>query len=105
MNRFFIKFAALVSSGIFAYSYLREWVGAKWLDEDIFLLPNNENAPYFHNSESLYLRVIFIFGLLFTAIFIASAYFTIKKKEKMIMLCFVLSMFSIFVVMLNGAIK
>lgn len=84
---------------------MREWLGAKWLGEEIVLLPNKDETPYFHNSEELYLNVILIFGLLFTVIFAASVYFTVKKKEKMVMLCFVVSMLSIFVVMVNGAIK
>lgn len=105
MNSFFIKFAALASSGIFSYSYLREWVGAKWLGEEIVLLPNKEDAPYFHSSEELYLTVILVFGLLFMLIFLASVYFTVRNKEKMVMLCFVFSMLSIFAVMVNGAIK
>ncbi|MBW3470526.1 hypothetical protein [Arthrospiribacter ruber] len=105
MNRFFIKFAALVSSGIFAYSYLREWFGIVLLNEEIILQTDEAFSPYFHRSEQLYLRVIFIFGLIFLSIFSASAYFTFKKKDKMVMLCFVMSMLAIFAVMANGAIK
>ncbi|EOZ93500.1 hypothetical protein A33Q_3759 [Indibacter alkaliphilus LW1] len=105
MNKFFIIFAALVSSGIFAYSYLKEWIGIKLGRNEIILQTGENLAPYFHSSEELYLRVVLIFGLVFSCIFLATIYYTVKKKEKMVMLCFVLSMLSIFALMINGAIK
>ncbi|MFD2037719.1 hypothetical protein ACFSKL_23190 [Belliella marina] len=105
MNKFFITFAALLASGVFTYSYLREWVGIKWLGETINLQTNNPDAPYFHASEDLYLLNILIFGLLFLSIFSLTVYAIWKKKHRLIFLSFVLSMLSIFAIMVNGAIK
>jgi VIT1/CCC1 family predicted Fe2+/Mn2+ transporter len=105
MNKFFISFAALLSSGIFSYSYWREWLGIKYFQEEIMLQTGNPQAPYFHASEDLYVKVLLIFGILFGVIFLATLYFTIKGKWGIVFLCFTLAMLSILAVMVNGAIK
>ena len=81
MNRFFIAFAAIVSSGIFTYSYWREWIGYKFLNEDLILQPvEKTEVPYFHASEEMYLKVLFVFGMVFGLIFIASILLTYRQK-------------------------
>lgn len=105
MNRFFVSFAALLTSGIFAYAYWREWLGIKYFEEEMNLQPENPQAPYFHSSEELYMRVLLYFGILFGIIFLNTLYFTIKRKSGWVFICFILAMFSILAVMVNGAIK
>jgi hypothetical protein len=105
MNKFFISFAALLSSGIFFYSYWREWLGIKYFEEEMKLQLGNPQAPYFHSSEVLYMRVLLSFGILFGIIFIGTLYFTIKGKWRMVFICFILAMLSILAIMVNGAIK
>jgi hypothetical protein len=105
LNWFFITFAALISSGIFTYSYLRKWIGIKFLKEEIILQIDNPKAPYFHASEDLYLLNILVFGLLFLSIFTLVVYGTLKKKRGLVFLALVLSMLGMFFIMLNGAIK
>jgi hypothetical protein len=106
MNRFFVAFAAIVSSGIFSYSYWREWIGYKFLDEELVLQSVEKiEVPYFHASEEMYLRVLVLFGLVFGTVFIASLILTYKQKWGWVFGCFVLSMLSILAVMINGAIK
>jgi len=106
MNRFFIAFAAIVSSGVFAYAYWREWIGYMWLGEEL-VLQHAENAerPYFHHSEEIYFQVLMLSGLIFSLILMASIYFTYKQKWGWVFGCFVLSMLTILAVMINGAIK
>jgi hypothetical protein len=106
MNRFFVAFAAIASSGIFTYSYWREWIGYKLLGEELVLQPVEQtDVPYFHASEEIYLKVLMSFGLVFSLILIASIYFTYRQKWGLVFGCFVLSMLSILAVMINGAIK
>lgn len=106
MNKFFIALAAIASSGVLAYSYWRELIGYMWLDEKLKLAPiDHPDIPYFHSSEGLYLRVLFIFGLIFSMIFIGAVVYTLKKKWGMVFFFFVLSMMTILAVMVNGAIK
>jgi hypothetical protein len=106
MDRFFLSFASIFSSGIFAVSYLKEWVSIKFFGEEISLKPSEEiNYPYFHHSEELYLRVLLIFGMLFLFLGIASVIYTLQKKWGKVFLCFTLSMLTILAAMVNGAIK
>lgn len=99
-------FASILTPGIFAVSYLKEWVTIKILGEELKLKPSNEiNYPYFHHSEELYLRVVLIFGTAFLLLFIASVFFTAQKKWGKVFLCFTLSMITILAAMVNGAIK
>lgn len=105
MNRLFVSFAALLSSGIFAYAYWREWLGIKYFEEEMNRQLDNPQAPYFHSSEELYMRVLLFFGILFGIIFLNTLYFTIKGKSGWVFLCFILAMLSILAVMVNGAIK
>ena len=105
MNRFFVPFAAILSSGLFAYSYWKEWIGIMWLGETANLFPENEQAPYFHASEDLYLQVLLVFALIFSLICSASVYYSLTKKWKAVFFCFIFSMLAIFAVMVNGAIK
>ncbi len=97
--------AAILSSGVFAYSYLREWVGAVFFHEEIILQTQNQDAPYFHGSKELYLWNTLTFGLIFTAILAMAIYGSIKKKEGLVFLSFVLSMMGILLIMFNGAFK
>jgi heme/copper-type cytochrome/quinol oxidase subunit 2 len=105
MNRIFVNLAAILSSGIFAYSYLREWIGAVFFKEEILLQASNPEAPYYHSSLDLYLWNTLTFGLIFLGIFVTAIYAAIKKKEGLVFLCFVLSMIGIFLIMFNGAFK
>lgn len=106
MNRFFIAFAAIISSGIFAYSYWREWIGYKLLGEKLVLQAvEKADVPYFHASEHIYMRVLLVFGMIFSLIFISSIILTFKQKWAWVFGCFILSMLSILAVMINGAIK
>lgn len=105
MNKFFIAFAAIASSGILAYSYLREWIAIKWLGEVPELIPEHPLSPYFHGSIGLYQRVLVIFGIYFFLVFLGSVYFTWKQKWGFVMLLFVASMLGILGIMINGAIK
>lgn len=95
-----------MTSGIFAFSYLKEWVSFALLEKELILKPSRElEYPYFHESVTLYLGVTLIFGLLFSALLLFSIYFTVRKKWVWIYLCFVLTMLSIMAIMVNGAIK
>lgn len=106
MNRFFVVFAAILTSGIFAFSYLREWVNYALLDKVLDLRPTDTiDFPYFHSSEALYLKVTLIFGLVFLLLFGLSVFFSLKKKWGMVYLCFVMNMLAILAMMVNGAIK
>ncbi len=106
MNRFFISFASIFTSGIFAFSYIKEWISIRILGENLLLKPSKEiDYPYFHQTEELYLRVILIFGMAFFILFVASVIFTIQKKWGMVFLFFTLSMITILIVMVNGAVK
>jgi hypothetical protein len=106
MNRFFVAFAAIASSGIFTYSYFREWIGYKMLGEELVLQPiEKADVPYFHASEEIYLKVILVFGIIFGLIFIGSLLSTYKQKWGWVFGWFVVSMLGILAVMINGAIK
>ncbi|SNS63857.1 hypothetical protein SAMN06295967_114109 [Belliella buryatensis] len=105
MNRIFVNIAAILSSGIFAYSYLREWIGAVFFKEEVTLQATNPEAPYYHGNLELYLWNTLTFGLIFAAIFATAIYGSIKKKEGIVFLSFILSMIGIFLVMFNGAFK
>jgi hypothetical protein len=105
MNRFIISFAAILTSGIFAYSYWKEWLSINWWGESAVIFPEKEEAPYFHASEDLYLKVLLIFALVFSSIFLSSVIYTVKGNWKAVFFCFLLSMLAIFTVMINGAIK
>jgi hypothetical protein len=105
MTRLYFSLAAIFSSGIFAYSYWKEWIEIKWMNNQAVLYPEKQDAPYFHASEELYLRVLLIFAFSFTLICSLSVIFTIKQKWKGVFFCFVLSMLCILAVMINGAIK
>ncbi|ERM84384.1 hypothetical protein P872_15170 [Rhodonellum psychrophilum GCM71 = DSM 17998] len=106
MNKFFISFAGILTSGIFAFSYLKEWVNFALLKKELVLKPSIESEyPYFHESEALYLSVTLISGLLFFTLFLFSVFFTVQKRWVWIYLCFVLTMLSIMAIMINGAIK
>jgi hypothetical protein len=106
MNKFFISFAAIISSGIFAYSYLKEWIGIKVFGEKIVLEEFSEfEIPYYYHSENSYLTVMLLFGLLFAFLFSISVYFTLRQKWKLTYLSFVLTMLGILAIMVNAAIK
>jgi hypothetical protein len=104
MHKFYFSIAALLSSGIFAYSYWKEWIAINYLGEEALLI-EAANAPYFHASETLYSQVLLTFAILFTGIFMTSLLLTIKKKYKGVFFCFIVSMLAILTVMVNGAIK
>jgi hypothetical protein len=105
MDRLYFSLATLLSSGIFAYSYWREWVEIKWFEREALIFPDKQEAPYFHTSEVLYLKVLLIFAIAFTFIFTLSAIFTFKQKWKWVFICFLMCMICILAVMINGAIK
>src|SRR5690554_6831472 len=106
MNRFFLAFASIFTSGIFAFSYLNEWLSVKFWDQPLLLKPSGDIVyPYFHQSPALYLRVMLIFGMLFFLLCLASVAFSFQKNQKNIFLCFVLTMLGILAAMVNGAIK
>src|SRR5665811_1859292 len=103
MNRFFMAFASILTSGIFAFSYLKEWVFFNFLGGELNLNPSQEiNYPYFHNSEELYLRVLLTFGTIFFLLFMASVFFALRKKWGKVFLCFTLSMVTILAIMVNA---
>jgi hypothetical protein len=105
MNKFFIAFAAIASSGILAYANLREWISIKWIGEIPELIPEHPLSPYFHGSVGLYQNVLAICGVYFFLVFLGSLFFTWKRKWGAVMLCFVASMLGILGIMINGAIK
>jgi len=106
MNRFFLGFAAVLTSGVFAFSYLKEWVSIQIGRQTLVLSPNDDIIyPYYHQSPELYLRMILVFGIVFLSLFIASVFFVFKKNEKKVFLSFVLTMLAILALMINGAIK
>lgn len=101
-----MAFASIFTSGIFAFSYLKEWISVQFWDQKLILKPSSEiDYPYFHQSQNLYLQVILIFGIVFFLLFATSVLFTIQKKEGKVFLCFVLTMLAILALMVNGAIK
>ena len=101
-----MAFASIIASGLFAFSYLKEYISIKFWEEELILQPAGEiNYPYFHQSETTYLRVMLVFGLIFFVLWIASVFFIFKKKSGMLFLCFILSMLTILAVMINSAIK
>jgi len=101
-----MAFASIFTSGIFAFSYLKEWVFVRYGKQPLTLTPSPDIVyPYFHQSHDLYMKVILMIGLVFTVLFATSVFFTIQKQEKKIFLCFILTMFAILAVMVNGAIK
>lgn len=105
MNKFFIAFAAIASSGVLAYAHLWEWIVIRWMGEIPELVPDHPQSPYFHKSLDLYQIVLCVFGIYFLLVFIGSVIFTWKKKWGMVMLFFVACMLGILGVMINGAIK
>ncbi|HLT08078.1 MAG TPA: hypothetical protein VK014_11155 [Cyclobacteriaceae bacterium] len=106
MNRIFLAFAAILSSGIFAYSYLKEWISIYIQGQPLVLRPTNEIAyPYYHQNAELYLTVTLIFGMIFLLLLLASLYFLFTNNQKKIFYTFVLTMLFILALMINGAIK
>ncbi len=106
MNRFFLAFATILTSGIFAFSYLKEWIEIRIGKQQLILKPSDEiTYPYFHQSAELYLGVILVFGVLFSLLFFLAVYFVFKKNEKKVFFIFVLTMLAILALMVNGAIK
>jgi hypothetical protein len=106
MNRFFVSFAAICTPAVFAYAYLSEWIGIKFLEKKVVLRPDEQiTYPYYHNSEEVYLTVMLLFGLLFVGLFCSAVYFTLKQKRKLIFSSFLLSLLGILAIMINGAIK
>src|SRR5690554_1015165 len=100
MNRFFMAFASIFTSGIFALSYLKEWVSVRYGNQPLILTPSPDIVyPYFHKADDLYMKVILIFGLVFSLLFASSVFFTVQKKQEKVFLCFVLTMFAILAVM------
>lgn len=106
MNRFFLSFATILTSGVFAFSYLKEWASIQLGGQQLLLNPANDIVyPYYHQSPELYLRVTLVFGIVFLLLFFASVFFVYQKNEKKIFLTFVLTMLAILALMINGAIK
>jgi len=106
MNKFFLAFASIITPGVWAFTYLKEWVSIKFLGKMVRLQPEKGiTYPYFHQSETLYLQVHLIFGTIFLVLCLGSTVFTIRRKWGLVFLCFVLSMLCMFAVMINGAIK
>lgn len=106
MKRFFLAFATILTSGIFAFSYLKEWASIQLGGQELILQPSEEIVyPYFHQSSELYLRVTLAFGAVFLLLFLASVYFVYQKNEKKTFLSFVLTMLAMLALMINGAVK
>lgn len=106
MNKIFMAIAAIFSSGIFAYVYLKTWISVAYYNTPLTLQSNDEvDYPYFYRSEETYMRVTLIFGMIFLSLWIASVFFTFKKDWSRVFFVFVLSMITVLAVMINGAIK
>jgi hypothetical protein len=106
MNRFFVSFAAIVASGVFAFSYIMEWYNHAVIGQELILKPTEKiDYPYYHESESLYLTVMLIVGLYFMVIFFLTIVFSFRQRSGWIYLCFVFTMLGILGIMINGAIK
>ncbi len=106
MNRFFIAFAVIVSSGIFGFSYFYEWLQYALFHQEPVLNANDSiDYPYFHSSKQTYLAVMLVFGILFLTQFILGIYYSICKNHKAVFMVFVSTMLTILAVMINSAIK
>lgn len=106
MNKFFLAFASIFTPGVWAFTYLKEWISIKFLGEMVVLQPEEGIVyPYFHQSEALYLQVHLIFGAVFLTLCLGSTVFVIRRKWNLVFLCFVLSMLAMLGIMVNGAIK
>lgn len=106
MNRFFLAFASTLTSGLLSFSYLKEWMLIRfWNRKPLMPLSDDLLHPYFHQSQDLYLRVTFVFGALFFLLFFATLWFFVQREDKKVFLCFVLTMITLFAVMVNASIK
>jgi len=106
MNKILLAFAAIFTSGIFAFSYLKEWISVRIWDRVLVLKPSEDIVyPYFHQSADLYLSIMLLFGVIFLFLCVASVLFALQKKEKKVFLCFVLTMLALLSAMINAAIK
>ena len=106
MNKFFLAFASIFTPGVWAFIYLKEWASIKFMGKTVILKQEEGiTYPYFHQSEQLYLYIHLIFGTIFLALCLGSVVFTIRRKWRLVFLCFVMSMFSMLGLMINGAIK
>ena|SRR5690554_2770040 len=106
MNKFFLAFASIFTPAVWAFTHLKEWTSIKFLGKTVRLQPEEGIIyPYFHQSEELYLNVHLIFGAIFLVLFLGSIVFTIRREWRLVFLCFVISMFSMLGMMVNGAIK
>lgn len=106
MRKFFLAFASIFTSGVWALVYLKEWASIKFLGKTVILKPEEGIIyPYFHQSEQLYLDIHLIFGAIFLVLCLGSVVFTVRRKWGLVFLCFVISMFSMLGIMIVGAIK
>lgn len=105
MNKLFVAIAAIGSSGIFAFSYWKEWYGIFSGQHTIPDLTDDITPPYFHASVELYQQVLLIFAVIFSLICIFAVSAVLRKKWGYVMFAFSLSMLAILAVMINGAIK
>ncbi|UJP64764.1 hypothetical protein [Mongoliitalea daihaiensis] len=105
MNKVFLAFAAILSSGIFAFSYWSEWINFRLGNAEIPVGPDDFTPPYYYASTGLYQQVLLIFACAFLLIFGFAMYAVVKKKWGQVMFAFSLSMLCILAVMINGAIK
>lgn len=105
MNKVFTALAAILSSGIFAFSYIREWIEMRFGQGQVPTLSEELEAPYFYASKILYQQILGIFASVFTLVFTYALWAVIRQKWGHVMLAFTLSMLCILAVMINGAIK
>ncbi|MGY6522758.1 MAG: hypothetical protein ACXIUD_13575 [Mongoliitalea sp.] len=105
MNKLFIAFAAIISSGIFAFAYWSEWISLRFGEGSIPEITEDFTPPYYYASTELYQQVLLIFACLFLLIFGFAIVAVSRKKWGQVMFAFSISMLCILAVMINGAIK
>jgi NADH:ubiquinone oxidoreductase subunit 2 (subunit N) len=105
MNKAFTALAAILSSGIFAFAYIREWIHMRFGQGQVPTRSEALEAPYYYASKTLYQLVLGVFASIFILIFSYAIWAVIRQKWGHVMLAFTLSMLCILAVMINGAIK
>ncbi|WP_209330671.1 hypothetical protein [Lunatimonas salinarum] len=100
INRWFIAFAALLTSLVLAYAHLKVYLG--------FLQGKQPYIPtgirQFHGTEQVISPVgTLIFGLIFLSLAIAAMYFSVKSKHRKVFFVLVCSLLVIWFRLLAGA--
>lgn len=100
-NRWFIAFAALLTSLVLAYAHLKVYL--EFLQGKEYRIPEGINQ--FHGTEQvLSPTTTLTFGLVFFVLAVGAAYFSFRSRHKEVFFVLVACLLTIWVRLLAGAI-